>query len=1230
MSDYNFIIKNKKKSNIFPTNKKSSNILIRDFNLNKRINTNNIYKIKLNKNNNRYYNKINNKTHLNNILGKLSFLLFINFIQMLSNNQLLLLSFNYSKITLKIKGIGFSNILGRALGYLIESGDCSFKNQDYPNEIFINGIEQKIVNYSYYFNETYNLVELIWYNTIKDCSCMFHACFNITEIDLSFFNSSAVTNMYRMFFCCISLTSINFNNFNTSRVTNMRSLFSNCSSLISLNLSDFDTSQVLYMNHMFFNCSSLISLNLSHFNTSNTRDLRRLVGNCISLTSINLSNFDISKVTWINQMFEGCINLEYINLKNFKENNLTSYSSIFSNVPDNVVVCIEINSQSKIFSQLQNKKCLTLDCSSSNWKLNQKKIINESGSCIDNCENNLQYKYEYNNKCYKDCPNGIFENNKCKCELEKCLICPQVALNYELCSKCNYNYYQKENDESNIGEYFNCYQNIKGFYLDKDNSIFKKCYYTCEECVIKGDNITHYCLKCNEEFPIGFYFNNFTNCYINCSYYYFFDEDNNYYCTLNNSCPKEFPKLLKDKNECIKNDIKNLIEDIIKFEKNETKEDNIEQKEEEIKYYDTIIEEIERAFTENYDTKNLDSGKDEVVETEKIKITFTSTENQKNNQNNNETKINLGDCETLLRNYYKQYYNISRNQTLYIKKLDIIQDNMNIPKIEYDVYAKLSGHNLQKLNLSICKEAKIELSVPIIITESLDKLNSSSGYYNDICYTSTTESGTDIILKDRKNEFIEGNKIVCQDDCIFSDYDYNSQKAICLCDVKQSSNSFLDMNINKTKLYENFIDLKNIANIKLMVCYKELFNKKSIINNIACFSIIPIIIFHFITFIIFYKSQKLIIKNKINDISFGIKNWDLVKEEERKETQNNKKENKNKKMAHNKRLNNKNTKIKLFQNKKKDDKNKKNDNIIKIPNPIDYYYGTQILKIENPPIKKREDLKINVNNRNNNNIRINNNKRYKSSNIRIVNNNIEKEETIKKAKEIMIYNDEEKNNLSYELALKYDKRTYCEYYISLLKTKHILFFSFYYNNDYNSKIIKIDLFFINFAIYYTVNALFFNDNTMHKIYEDKGSFNFNYQLPQIIYSTLISSVLNILLKLLALSEGNILDYKKNKDKKDLNKREEELFEKLSIKFILFFTISFLFLLFFWYYLSIFGAIYKNTQYHLIKDTLISFGLSLLYPFGIYLLPGFFRISALSNKNNKKSYLYNLSKFFQML
>ena len=124
-------------------------------------------------------------------------------------------------------------------------------------------------------------------------------------------------------------------------------------------------------------------------------------------------------------------------------------------------------------------------------------------------------------------------------------------------------------------------------------------------------------------------------------------------------------------------------------------------------------------------------------------------------------------------------------------------------------------------------------------------------------------------------------------------------------------------------------------------------------------------------------------------------------------------------------------------------------------------------------------------------------------------------------------------------------------------------------------------------------------------------------------------LLNTLLKLLALSNDGILEFKQNKKKIDVNERADELKKKLSIKFVLYFIISFIFLLFFWYYISMFGAIYRNTQFHLLKDTLVSFGLSLLYPFGIYLIPGFFRIPALSNPKKKKEYLYKISKILQI-
>ena len=73
---------------------------------------------------------------------------------------------------------------------------------------------------------------------------------------------------------------------------------------------------------------------------------------------------------------------------------------------------------------------------------------------------------------------------------------------------------------------------------------------------------------------------------------------------------------------------------------------------------------------------------------------------------------------------------------------------------------------------------------------------------------SNSESGTDISLKDRKKKYIEGNKVVCQEDCDFSEYDSTTQKAKCSCQVKESSSSFADMTINTTKLYENFMDVE--------------------------------------------------------------------------------------------------------------------------------------------------------------------------------------------------------------------------------------------------------------------------------------------------------------------------------------------------------------------------------------------------------------------------------------
>ena len=230
----------------------------------------------------------------------------------------------------------------------------------------------------------------------------------------------------------------------------------------------------------------------------------------------------------------------------------------------------------------------------------------------------------------------------------------------------------------------------------------------------------------------------------------------------------------------------------------------------------------------------------------------------------------------------------------------------------------------------------------------------------------------------------------------------------------------------------------------------------------------------------------------------------------------------------------------------------------------------------------------------------------------------------------MKYTDSELNSLSYEEALINDKRTYIQYYCSLLRSNHLLIFTFYKGKDYNSRIIKIFLFFYSFSVHFTVNALFFNDSTMHQIYEDNGSFNFIYQIPQIIYSSLISGLLNFIISFFSLTDENIIKFKQEKNINNIDRNVKKLYSSFKTKFIIFFIITFIFLFAFWYYITCFCGIYTNTQIHLIKDSVISFGTSFVYPFIKYLLPGIFRIPSLKSKKKKKKCMFGFSKFLTFL
>ena len=264
----------------------------------------------------RYKFLIRNINHLRNFIEIIKYIILLYiFNNIFVNNKISLIEYNSYNITLKIKGNGTKNIFD----------SLHFSSEYYPNEVYINGDKQNgDTTYRYNLNQTDNVIGLIWYNLISGCDNMFYHCFDITDIDLSNFNTSNVTTMESMFNGCSSLTSLNLSNFDTSKVTHLNNMFNGCSSLTSIDLSNFDTSKVEWMNTMFLSCSKLTSLNLSKFNTS--------------------------IITTIHRMFDDCTNLEYINIINFNENKLAYYFDIFKDVPDNIVLCLnKDNIQTKIY-----------------------------------------------------------------------------------------------------------------------------------------------------------------------------------------------------------------------------------------------------------------------------------------------------------------------------------------------------------------------------------------------------------------------------------------------------------------------------------------------------------------------------------------------------------------------------------------------------------------------------------------------------------------------------------------------------------------------------------------------------------------------------------------------------------------------------------------------------------------------------------------------------------------
>ena len=1053
-------------------------------------------------------------------------------------------SSNVSEITLTIEGSGKQQILSNSFNILPMKivSDCKWME----NKKFVECIKKE------------NIVKFFFGSQINSTEKMFINLTNIKSIDLSKFDSSKITNMNEMFRNCNKLEYINLNNFNTSSVINMNGTFRACESLKSLNLSGFVTNKVIYMYNMFFQCKTLTSLNLSNFNTSSVEymgsmftgcnslqlldltnfntskviQMRYMFSNCKKLVSLDLSHFNTSSVKYMEYMFNGCTSLIYLNIYLFSKKSNTNITKTFNNINSNVKYCIKEPNQFSISS----------DCENICFK-NNTKIIIEKNKCIENCSDDDEYIYEYNKICYNKCPNNTYDSpiNKYSCKESHLL----------------------KNEK------------IEGYYFDEINGGFKKCFKSCKYCYGFGNETNNNCLECNSGYEILNDFINDSNCYSHCEHYYYFDSSHKYFCTETKKCPDNLSKLLIDKNRCIddckkvnKYEYNNYCYDYVPLETEILKNSNISiEIASEISQYiinatdEEIIskDKLLLRFQNDIINHKLDSlllnitenHEDFIYKEDDVIYQITTTENQKNNKNNNNSIIDLGKCEEIL----KEKYKINDKLTLIILKIDYNSPELLIPIVGYEVYHPIYKY---KLNLSYCDNSPIKINLPVVIDEdNLFIYEPNSSYYNDYCNAFTTENGTDILLIDRQQEYNDKNLSLCQKECTYLNYNSTQKKSVCQCEIKNKMNLISEIMSDPDKLSTLPIsnETSTSSSLNSIKCTKNLFTKEGLKNNISSYILLLIIFIFLLSIILFMKCGYPLLENDINEIirfkqkELKIKKSaiDLIKHE-------NKKNKKQKKNSFRKRTTNF-----QFPPKKRslnlmgpnDLSNRNNYN--KGNNINNKNYSGSRLKIKGGTTSNELNLNMNL--------KINKNNKYLKTNSKEVNKNKE-----------MKFTDFEINYFSYKKALNFDKRNYCEYYKSLLRMKHPIIFSFAPIKDYNTFIIKVNLFFFSFSIYYAVNLLFFTNEIIHQIYETGGDYEIKYFITKIIYSFIIAHFISNLIKFIFLSERNILKIKEITTLDQLYNTTEKVKRTLVIKYTIFFILGIIFLVFFWMFLSSFGAV----------------------------------------------------------
>ena len=568
------------------------------------------------------------------------------------------------------------------------------------------------------------------------------------------------------------------------------------------------------------------------------------------------------------------------------------------------------------------------------------------------------------------------------------------------------------------------------------------------------------------------------------------------------------------------------------------------------------------------------------------------------------TSIDFASCEEKIReaNDLDDSYTL----TVFQIETDSSSERTLTNKVQYVVY----DEDNNELDLSVCSEEKISISYALkegtnfslSLFESfnelgIDILNSSDSFFNDICYTYSS-NGSDIILSDRIAEIYQ-NYSLCDSGCEYEGLDTEDLTVSCSCSV--STNDTDDDN-EEANIKEIILNLFEDSTFGVVKCYKLVFSFTNKKKNIGFWVFLCIIIINIPLYVLFFINGinpiKKFVEAEMELYHYLLKPNNGIKNKELNKGQN-----------LNFAKNNVNTDGNI--NKEEVEETDRRMSIVisnKIPTSHSssqrIYNNTHNSKdlIEKEGEVKREET-------NNNIVEVYNiskeagieNEKNKAVSYQLI--KIDANNSINNIPPESNYN---LTNYDYDTALKYDKRTFWRVLYIVMLTKDNILNTFILKSPLESQPLRISLLIFAYSCNLALNTLFyFSDNISDK-YHYTGNNLFWYTLFNnaliSVISTILSLVLGSILKAMTDSKKSIEnEFKKEEEKmrKDekytvSNERKEVIIKNinsslscLKLKMIIFVALDFILLLFFFYFVTSFCEVYQSTQVSWISDAVFS-------------------------------------------